>query len=200
MLLRRRNHRRNRSRRLRLNARSHIHRRRRLHFRRNRCQSRRDRSNRRWPRWRCRNRRARRRRAFPGETHAPKSGNRFRKFQLHVSADITIIFRLHHLADDFFFRLVVRQKQQLSRGHRRAQPDHRAVVHHQHGLRRFRKWLALVAAFYRARAVHRHRHFQRHRLRLIRFFRSGRRSRSRSRDTRFEIFRSWRHRSAHLEG
>ncbi len=148
-----------------------------------------------WPRWRCRNR-GWRCRALARKPHAPKSRDRFGKFQLHISTDVPIILRLHNLADDFLLRLVVRQKQQLPRSHRRVQPDHCAVVKHQHRLRRFRKRLALVAAFHRARAIHCHRHFQWHRLWLIRFFRAS--SGSRLGIRRFEVFRSCGHRSAHL--
>jgi len=36
------------------------------------------------------------------ESHAPKSGNRFGKFQLNVTAYIFVILRLHNLADHFF--------------------------------------------------------------------------------------------------
>ncbi len=180
-----------------LNARSHVRWCRRCHLGRNR--SLRDWRNRCRGSRRCRrNWRVGRYRPLAREAHPPKSSNCFRKLKLHVSANIPIILRFHHLANDFLLRLVVRQKKQLPCGHRRAQPNHRAVVHHQHRLRRLRKRLAFVAAFHRPRTVHRYGHFQRHWLGLARFFRARCSSGSRLGIAGFEVFRSWRHQSAHL--
>jgi hypothetical protein len=138
------------------------------------------------------------------KSHAPKSGNRLGEFQLNIPADVAIILRLHYLAHNFLLGFVVGKEQQLTRGHRRCQTNHRAIAEHQHRLRCFRKGFPLVAAFHGSRAVHGHRHFQGNRLWLsgivfLRSSRSGTHTGTCGIGIRhINIFCGWRHGRTHL--
>jgi len=105
------------------------------------------------------------RRSCCGEAHTPETRSRFGEFQFDVAGDGSIIFRFNDLADDFLFRFVVGEENQLARGESGCQANDGAIVEDENGLRGFGKRLALVGAFDGAGTVDTNGNFESDRLR-----------------------------------
>lgn len=102
---------------------------------------------------------------FRGKLHSPKIRRGLRKLQLHVIPRLRVFAPPRHLRDDFFPRLLVTQKQQLSCRYRKRQPDHPTIRKHQCRRRRLFKKFAFSCLLSGACARCDHRRFMHDRIR-----------------------------------